>query len=448
MSGRLAYGSGAFGVAIVYQTLGMVLIYYYTNVVGLTAAQAGTIVFLSTIWDGVADPLIAWAASRTRSRHGQYRPWLLYASGPAGLMFVVMFWHPDWPVGALFGYTFATSMIFRSLFQAVYLPYTALIGQITADANERARLAGWKGWFTSIAQLATAVFALGIVDWFGRGDDRQGFLAMAAIFGALVSGALFVAGYLTHELGAGSIRPNRDVKNPREGLRLILTNRPVCRLLGASVCFGSAYALFSNLTIYLFQYDLHSRSDSRWAFGALAAAGLIAAPFWSMVAVRRGKRFVWLAGVGCTLLALLALWLVAPHTTRSILPFYALFGFGTQPLIIMQFAALADAVDFGEWRSGARVSAFSFGMLTFANKAALAVGGGAAGALLSWVGFMPQASPSANMLGELRSGMLLLPAALFALSAWIMFYFEVTTKVHQEARAAIEHRMEDSDVTI
>ena len=90
----VGYGLGDFGSNLFFTGLNLYLLFYYTDVLGLPAGVAGLIFMLPLFWDGLFDPVMGWIASRTRSRFGRYRPYLLFATPLMCLSFVAMFAAP------------------------------------------------------------------------------------------------------------------------------------------------------------------------------------------------------------------------------------------------------------------------------------------------------------------------------------------------------------------
>ena len=81
----VGYGSGDFGFNLYFAGLNLYLLYYYTDVLNIDPAIAGLIIMLPVIWDGVSDPLMGWIVTRTRSRFGKFRPYILFGAPFMGL---------------------------------------------------------------------------------------------------------------------------------------------------------------------------------------------------------------------------------------------------------------------------------------------------------------------------------------------------------------------------
>ena len=167
---KLAYGSGDMGPAITANVLAFFLLYFFTNVAGLPAGLAGSILAIGKIGDAINDPIAGVLSDRTRTRWGRRIPWMLFGAIPFGIFFFLQWIVPkfsdDLSVNnwCLFAYYIAIAILFNLAYTAVNLPYTALTPELTQDYNERTSLNSFRFAFSiggSILSLvlATVIFA-------------------------------------------------------------------------------------------------------------------------------------------------------------------------------------------------------------------------------------------------------------------------------------------------
>src|SRR3954454_19400715 len=134
---KLAYGLGDAGANLIFQTQITFLLYFYTNVLGISSAVAGTILLASRVIDICSDPIAGALADRTRSRWGRFRPWILASAVPLAITFVLCYSMPG------FGYTgkviwaIATYNLLMLMYAANHIPYCALGGVMTSNSEER-----------------------------------------------------------------------------------------------------------------------------------------------------------------------------------------------------------------------------------------------------------------------------------------------------------------------
>lgn len=168
---KLAYGAGDLGPAITANILAFFLLLFFTNVVGLKAGLAGSILMIGKIWDAVNDPIVGVMSDRTQSKWGRRLPWIFWGAIPFGIFFVLQWLVPRFSADPvvnqwwLFGYYILVAVLFNTAYTAVNLPYTALTPQMTQDYNERTNLNSFRFLFSiggSVLSLilAQVIFAL------------------------------------------------------------------------------------------------------------------------------------------------------------------------------------------------------------------------------------------------------------------------------------------------
>ncbi len=161
---KLAYGAGDLGAAITSNVLVFFLLYFFTNVAGLPAGLAGTILAIGKISDAINDPILGILSDRTRSRWGRRLPWMLGGALPFALLFFAQWWVPlssdsTANVWLLFGYYVTVSVLFNLAYTAVNLPYTALTPELTEDYNERTSLNSYRMAFSIGGSILSLILA-------------------------------------------------------------------------------------------------------------------------------------------------------------------------------------------------------------------------------------------------------------------------------------------------
>lgn len=186
-----SYGSGDLGFNLFYTGLNLYLLYYYTDIVGISPAMAGVIFMIPALFDAIVDPTMGIIASRTRTRFGTYRPYLLFGGPILGTSFVMMFAAPVlWP-GAVIAASLISHIVFRAAYTVVNVPYASLSAAMTHDSHERSLLAGARMQFAALGGVTTAFFTPWVASELGKGDLVQGYLLTAALYSVLAT-SLFV----------------------------------------------------------------------------------------------------------------------------------------------------------------------------------------------------------------------------------------------------------------
>ena len=139
---RLGYGIGDTAICLYWSGVGLYLLYFYTDVVGISPELAGTIYLIGMMWDALTDPYMGYIAERTRTRWGVYRPYLLFGNIPLALSFILLFWAPPFEGYSLFFFLVFANILHRTCFTIVSVPFSSLTPRITSDSTERTNLTG------------------------------------------------------------------------------------------------------------------------------------------------------------------------------------------------------------------------------------------------------------------------------------------------------------------
>ena len=138
---KLGYGLGSSASNFTWQMVSFYLLFFYTDVFGITAAVAGTILLVARVFDGLNDPVVGYIVDRTRSRWGRFRPYLLFGSVPIALLLVLTFSSPEFSAGGKIAYAAATYILLGVAYTFLTVPHSALMASVTQDTNERSSLA-------------------------------------------------------------------------------------------------------------------------------------------------------------------------------------------------------------------------------------------------------------------------------------------------------------------
>ena len=180
---KLGYGIGDIAICLYWSGVGLYLLYFYTDVVGISPELAGLIYAIGMIWDALTDPYMGFIAERTRSRWGVYRPYLLFGNVPLALSFILLLWVPPFEGTLLFVFLLFVNLLHRTCFTIVSVPFSSLTPRITEDSEQRTNLTGFRMMGAQTGTNLMAAFAFPIIFWAGMGDEAKGFIFMAMIAG-------------------------------------------------------------------------------------------------------------------------------------------------------------------------------------------------------------------------------------------------------------------------
>ena len=379
---RAAYGFGDFGFNLYWTTVSFFILYFYTDVVGLSGTVAGLIFLAAMLWDAITDPVMGYLAQRTNSRWGSYRPYFLFGAIPLAISLVLTFYNPDLEGSKLIASVLLAHMLFRTAYTVMNIPYGALSARITQSTEIRNSLSAWRISFATLGSSLVAYSTLKLVDAFGQGDASKGFLLTAALY-AVLSIPVFLILFFTVREPPQQLAQTENT-NLREAVASLLKNKPFLVIAGATILATLGGVLASKTLVYYFKYVLGDETAVGTAFAANSIVILLSAPLWAFITAKTSKRFVWRSGALISITASLLLFFNPYETVPVVVCIAALAAVGSAAGHLTFWSALPDTVEYGEMRSGRREESLTFGVMGFIQKAGYGVAAALAGLLLDF----------------------------------------------------------------
>ncbi len=251
---KLSFGAGDLGFNFYWTTIASFLAAFYTDVFGISAAAAGTMLFLTRIVDAITDPIMGAIADRTQSRWGKFRPYLLFAGLPMAAAAVLTFTTPDLDSTGKLIWAYATYSIMMLMYTVLSTPYSALSGVMTARSQERTTLISIRFLFAFTGGALINKYTLPLVEFFGAGDATRGWQLTMVLYGLLATLIFLVTFANTKERIAP---PPAQKSNPWQDIRDLLHNRPWLILFALAMIImmtftmraGSAYYYFYSISV-------------------------------------------------------------------------------------------------------------------------------------------------------------------------------------------------------
>lgn len=428
---RLGYGIGDIAICLYWSGVGLYLLYFYTDVVGISPSLAGLIYGIGMFWDAITDPFMGYMAERTRTKWGVYRPYLLFGNIPLALSFILLFWVPPLEGGALFFFLLFANLLHRTCFTLVSVPFSSLTPRITSDSQERTNLTGFRMLGAQTGTNLMALFAFPIIFWVGGEDESLGFVVLACIAGLTALGIHAIT-FLTVKEPSNDQGIERVGGSLFEAARAIGKNGPFWLVFSATLIVGITTIFFGNNLIYYTKYALNLHEYQGTILFTSGIVAFLSIPIWWMISNSIGKKLTWLISSSITLIALLVFYLYEIDTLTELLFLVAFIGFGSGAGGILFWSMLPDTIEYGEVHTGVRSESSLYGFMTFAQKGSIAFAIIILGIVLDFIGFQANEIQSDVTISNMKAIMTLIPSIGIALSLVIIYFYPIDAKMHKD----------------
>ena len=429
---KVGYGFGDAASSMFWKLFSMYLMFFYTDIFGLSAAAVGTMFLITRIWDAAFDPFVGVLGDRTHTRWGKFRPYLLWMAVPFGLIGVLTFTTPALGLGGKMIYAYVTYSLMMMIYSLINVPYASLMGVMTADGKERTTLATFRFIFAFGGSLLVLAAAEPLVGFFSRlggtpPNLQRGWQWAAGVF-ALIAMVLF---WLTFAWTRERIQPVTEQTSLKNDLKDLLKNRPWFVLLGAGIATIFFNSIRDGAAIYYFKYYLHTQDAlaipslsltigwSSLYFVVGQAANILGVILAKPVSDRIGKKHTFFVAMMSAAFFSFLVYGLSAESVALVLVLQCLISASAGFVFPLLWSMYADTADYSEWKSGRRATGLVFSASSMSQKFGWTLGGAFAGWLLAYYGF--QANVVQN--GDTQTGIRMMVSIYPAIGALVSGLF-------------------------
>lgn len=429
---KVGYGLGDMASNFYNGFFGIFLLYYYTDVWGISPAAAGTMFIVTKILDAVTDPAMGLIADRTQTRWGKYRPYLLWMAIPYALLGYLLFLGPDLSeVGKLI-FAYVSYSLVMLAFTAINVPYSALLAVIHPRTEEREKATQYRFIFASLGTLTVGAMTKPLVEFLGQGDELTGFRLTIILF-AVLSIIFFM---ITFASTKERIEPKREGGSIIKDFSVLLNNISwiILACSGILIVVG-LIARISSAAFYMKYYVPSGEGSGLWWMdrtSLLITLGFVGQLFGAMLTPTFLKVFdkrqlmIFMAVLNAALL--FGCYFVPPEWYWSITAFHttSIFTFGV--MITLLFAMYTDCAEYGEWKSGVNSAGLTVSASMFSLKFGSAFGTAVPAFTLAGFGFIANEVQTPEAISGIRLMFNVVPALFFAAAGVLIIFYKLDGK--------------------
>ena len=426
---KLGYLFGDFGNDFTFILSTMILMKFYTDVIGVSAGVVGTIMMAARFVDAFTDVTMGRICdlSRPVPGVGKFRPWIKRMCVPvAAASFLMYLSAPaSWPYPAKIAYLFVTYILWGSVFYtSINIPYGSMASAISADAGDRQSLSTFRSVGATLAGLFIGVLLPVIA--YQKMDGVEVLVGSRVTLAAGLFSLLAIACYLAcYALTAERVVPEAadgERKSTLEMLKSALHNRALISVIVASIVMLLAQLTMQNMSGYVYP-EYYSNSRAQSVSTVLMTAGmLVAAALAKPLAARFGKAEVSAASSAFAGVMSVITYFINPQNVWVFVGLQTLGWFGLGMFTMVSWALITDVIDYAELQNGVREDGSVYALYSFARKLGQAASAGLTGWLLTAIGYV--SGSAAGQMAEVQSGIFaittLVPALGFFLLALVL----------------------------
>lgn len=482
---KAGYSLGDAAANLVFQVLMAYQFYFFTAIMGLKPAAAGTLFLIGRFFDAFTDPAMGVLADRTKHKWGRFRPWIIWSALPFAAIFWLTFTSPGWAPTAQIAYAYVMYFLLMGVYTVNNVPYCALNGVMTGDVDERTSLSTYRFASVTITQFIVQGLTWPLVAKLGQGNDARGWSITMGIF-AIATVFLFLICFLSVK---ERVEPDPDqVSSAKQDLLDTFRNRPWVILFCATLMiFIMLVVRGGSLTFYMQNYV---DGDAMSAFLAkmglmktegvtptgfrvvLNALGLLVEPDksnvpnvafgWFMMAgtfstlagvfsskslsKAFGKRAVFVVSLLLTAVSTIWLFFIPPDDIGAMICQGLSWGLVYGPTVPLLWSMIADAADYSEWETGRRATGIVFAGVVFALKFGLGVGGFVQGMILDSYGYEGGAQLTERAVLGIRLSATVYPTVFIVVAAVILMFYPISKTLNYQIGDELAKRRRERDV--
>jgi GPH family glycoside/pentoside/hexuronide:cation symporter len=434
---KIGYGLGDLGFNFYWANISGFLLYFYTDVFGISAAAAGTMFLVTKIFDAFTDPIMGGIADRTKSRWGKYRPYLLLGGLPMAGAAVLTYTTPDLGDGGKLFWAYGTYSFMMLMYTVLSVPYSALSGVITAKSQDRTDLISFRFIAAFTGTTLVNYYTLDLVEWLGKGDEALGWQLTMLVYGIIASLLFAIVTLTTKE----RIQPPPNQKTNAIGdLKDLLKNKPWIVLFSLALIIMITITMRAGAAIYYIKYYVKQPDlvdDFLTTYGLALAAGAALTPVMTRFVEKKKLLMLLLSLTG---ILSIAFFFIPPDAIWLLFTVNILIGLCLGPKSPLAFSMYADTADYTEWKTGRRATAMTFSSAIFSQKLGGALASFAIGAVLASMGYVAkEAQSDASQTGILLT-ISIIPGVIALLAAYVMRFYTLDKALLFQVQSELKQR--------
>lgn len=437
---RIGYGIGDLGCNLVFSTMASYLMVFYTDVFGITAAAAGTMMLVTKFIDAFTDTGMGLIVDRTHSKWGQGRPYFLVGAVPFAVFTFLTFYIPDFGNGGKLIWAYVTYCLLCTAYTVVNIPLNTIVPRLTSDIHERDVLVSTRMVCAMAGTAVVMSITEPLVRFFGGGDEAKGYLITMTVYGIAAMCIFFVTFASTEEVVPPTV--NQKHSSLKEDFKGLTGQAWILFLL--NLFYFSLYVVRSTTVIYYFKYNL-GRTEWLSLVGILGIlSGLPMLLLLPALEKKYSKRSLMFFSIILYIAGDLLIYM-GRNQTVCLLAGLVITGLGIYGIFGITFAMQPDVIDYSEYKKNASVAGLIAAFQGFFVKGGMGLTSFIIGAFLKNGGYVANADQTEKALSYIEICFIWIPVILCILIAALTYFYKLDGLRGEMTRELEARRVNQAD---
>jgi len=435
---KVGYASGDLASNLIYQTISIYLLFFYTNIYGLSAGAAGTMFLVVRFIDAISDPIVGTLVDKTNTRFGRFRPYLLYGAIPFAGLAILCFTTPDFSENGKLIYAYITYTGLSVIYTFINVPYGALTPAITNNNTEIVSMTSVRMIFANLGGVIVAYFVPFLAEFFGNASSPsrgwQLTMGTIGIAGALL---LLFCFFSTRE----RIKPvNEEEISFTDLFEQFKKNRPLVVLSIFFVLIFGVNSISNSIGVYYVTYNMDRTDLVKWYTVLGSIPAFLCIPLIPILNKKIGKKALLNYSLLLSIIGTLSLLVIPPSMVSLILISRIVTALGTLTAGAFMWALIPETIEYGEYVTGKRLSGLIYAIIGFFFKCGMALGGAVPGLVLAQFGYIANQTQTPTSLLGILIATSLIPAIILVLALININFYKLDDKQLAEITDTLKKR--------
>lgn len=417
---RIGYGIGDLGCNLVFSTMASYLMVFYTDVFGITAAAAGTMMLVTKFIDALTDTGMGMIVDRTHTKWGQGRLYFVLGAIPFAVFTFLTFYIPNLGSSGKLVWAYVTYCLLCTAYTVVNIPLNTIVPRLTSDVHERDILVSTRMICAMVGTAIVMTITTPMVKFFGGGNEAKGYLTTMTIYGIVAMVIFFITFANTKEVVPPTVN-NTKIKL-KDSLKGLTGQAWILFLL--NLFYFSLYVVRNTTVLYYFKYNL-GRSEWLSLVGILGILSglpmLLALPSLERKLSKRSLMFISVA----MYIAGDLLIFIGKNSAVCLLTGLVITGLGIYGIFGITFAMQPDVIDYSEYQKNSSVAGLIAAFQGFFVKGGMGLTSFIIGVFLKNGGYVANAVQTPKALSYIEICFIWIPIVLCIIIAGLTYFYKL-----------------------